>query len=262
MPAKRPVSLLTGAPPSGDPPCVGAVVRSHLLQPKGGGRVLKRVSRFAINNAIALLALFLALGGASYAASGALKASPQYKACVGESHIVVLKTGRRPCGKGKKTISWNQQGPAGAKGAAGAAGATGTAGTAGAAGANGFSALSTLPSGASESGAYSVETGNATVAQLTESQSFSIPLAAPIDVAHVQYLPVLATSPNCPGVGQAARGFLCLYSGEETGLVQPEVFNFESGKFVEGTGRFGFSLQWGVLLKEAFEAGAWTVTAA
>jgi hypothetical protein len=222
--------------------------------------VLKRASRFATNNAIALLALFLALGGASYAASGALKAStPQYKACVGESHIVILKTGRRPCGKGKKTISWNQQGPAGAKGAAGAAGATGAAG---AAGANGFSALSTLPSGASESGAYSVETGNATVVQLTESQSFSIPLAAPIDVAHFQYLPVGATVPNCPGVGRAARGFLCLYSGEEEGLVEPEVFNFESREFVEGTGRSGFSLQWDVLLKEAFDAGTWTVTAA
>jgi len=220
--------------------------------------MLKRASRFAANNAIALLALFLALGGASYAASSAFTAAtPQYKACVGESHVVVLKTGRRPCGRHKKTIVWNQQGPAGANGVPGATGATG------AAGANGFSALSTLPSGASESGAYSVETGNATAKpeQLTESESFSIPLAAPIDVAHVQYLPVGATVPNCPGVGQAARGFLCLYSGEEAGLVEPEVFNFESRKFVEGTGRFGFSLQWTVLLQEGLDAGSWTVTA-
>jgi hypothetical protein len=223
--------------------------------------MLKRASRLAANNAIALAALFLALGGASYAATGALSASnPQYKACVGESHVVVLKTGRKPCGKGKKTIVWNQQGPAGAKGANGVAGATGPAG---ATGANGLSALSTLPSGASESGEYSVETGNATAkpAQLTESESFSIPLATPIDAAHVQYLPVGATVPNCPGVGHAAPGFLCLYSGEETGLVEPEVFNFESRKFVEGTGRFGFSLQWTVLLQEAFDAGVWTVTA-
>lgn len=221
--------------------------------------MLKRASRIAANNAIALTALFIALGGASYAATGALSASnPQYKACVGESHVVILKTGRKPCGKGKKTIVWNQQGPAGTKGATGATGATGAAG---AAGANGLSALSTLPSGASESGEYSVETGNSTAKpeQLTESESFSIPLASPI--THVQYLPVGATVPNCPGVGQAARGFLCLYSGEEEGLVEPEVFNFESRKFVEGTGRFGFSLQWGVLLQRGLEAGSWTVTA-
>lgn len=221
--------------------------------------MLRGASRFAANNAVALVALFIALGGASYAATGALSASnPRYAACVGESHVVVLKTGHKPCGKGKRTIVWNQEGPAGAKGA------TGATGPAGAAGAAGFSALSTLPSGASESGAYSVETGNTTAKpqQLTESESFSIPLAAPIDVAHVQYLPVGATVPNCPGVGQAARGFLCLYSGEETGLVEPEAFNFESRKFVEGTGRFGFSLQWTVLLQEGFDAGSWTVTAA
>jgi len=179
----------------------------------------------------------------------------------GEGRLKLLKSGEH-CRRGQKTVAWSQTGPAGVKGATGAAGASGPAGAAGATGANGFSALSTLPSGASESGAYSVETGNATVAQLTESESFSIPLAAPIDVTHVQYLSVGATGTNCPGVGQAARGFLCLYSGEETGLDRPEVFNFESRKFVEGTGRSGFSLQWTVLLKEAFDAGTWTVTAA
>jgi hypothetical protein len=216
-----------------------------------------RATRFVANNAIALLALFVALGGASYAASGALKSStPQYKACVGESHVVVLKTGRRPCGKGKKTLVWNQQGPPGSKGAPGAPGA------AGAAGANGFSALSTLPSEASESGAYSVGTGNSTAKPeyLTDAYSFPIPLAAPI--AHTQYLPVGATVPNCPGPGKAAPGFLCLYAGFETGLVEPTVFGFDTGKEVEGqTGRFGFVLEWKVLLQEALEAGTWTVTA-
>lgn len=219
--------------------------------------MLERATRFAANNAIALLALFLALGGASYAATGAFKAStPQFKACVGESHVVVLKTGRRPCGKGKKTIVWNQQGPAGAKGASGATGATGAAGAAG------FSALSTLPSGASESGEYAAATGNPEkpLEYLNSSVSFPIPLAAPIDGAHVQYVPGGST-PTCPGVGQAARGFLCLYRGLEAGLTSPEVQNLEGGTEVPGTGRFGFFLEWGVLLKNGFEGGTWTVTA-
>jgi len=218
-----------------------------------------RATRFVANNAIALLALFLALGGASYAASGALTSStPQYKACVGESHVVVLKTGHRPCGQGKKTIVWNQQGPAGA---AGAKGATGAAGAPGAPGAPGVSALSTLPSGASESGEYNVGTGDSKLEYINDAHSFAIPLAAPLDGSHVQYVPGGST-PNCPGTGQAARGFLCVYSHTEEGLAPADIYSHETSSTpVPGTGRFGFDLQWTVLLQEGFDSGSWTVTA-
>ncbi len=218
--------------------------------------MLNRASRFAANNAIALAALFLALGGASYAATGAFEAaSGQLTACVGESHVVVLKTGHKPCHKGQKTVVWNQQGPAGSKGAAGAQGAQGAAGV------NGAPAPSTLPSGASESGEYNVGTGNVTLEYINDQHSFAIPLAAPLDGPHAIFVPG-GSVPNCPGVGQAARGFLCVYRATEEGLANPDIYSHESSATaVPGTGRFGFDIQWTVLLKEGFDAGSWTVTA-
>jgi hypothetical protein len=217
--------------------------------------MLRRASRFAANNAIALLALFLALGGASYAATGALSASnPTFKACVGESHVVVLKTGRKPCGKHKKTIVWNEQGPSGAKGATGAAGA------AGAAGANGFSALSTLPSGASESGDFTVADGETVAENVNESITFPIPLAAPIDGAHAIYV-TTGSAPNCPGIGQAARGFLCVYSVERKTIALEFIYSYDSGAHALGTGRFGFNMEWVPIKTGSFDTGAWTVTA-
>ncbi len=50
--------------------------------------------RFAKSNAIGLLALFVALGGTGYAATGGFTSNGKLSACVGESGgLTLLKTG-------------------------------------------------------------------------------------------------------------------------------------------------------------------------
>jgi hypothetical protein len=86
---------------------------------------------------IALLALFLALGGVGYAASGGFTSRGQLRACArGNGSLTLLKPGKK-CKKGQTPVSWNQQGRQGAKGLSGAPGAKGPSGTQGAAGAAG-----------------------------------------------------------------------------------------------------------------------------
>jgi hypothetical protein len=217
--------------------------------------------RFAAHNAIALVALFVALGGVSYAATNAFTASSgQLTACVGESHVFKLKANRKPCPKGQKTVAWNQTGPAGVNGAKGTIGASGPSGATGSPGAAGASALSPLPSGASESGEFLVQTNGYFPEFIEEPVTFSVPLAAPIDDEHI----VSTTSgsgPNCPGPGSASPGFLCFYSVEPKGVTLPLFFNYDSGAFAKGTGRFGFDVEWEVIGAAPSVRGTYTVTA-
>jgi hypothetical protein len=103
-------------------------------------------------NALALLALFVALGGTSYAAAGGFVAkNGQLAGCVGAGGALkVLKPGRR-CPKGQSAVAWNVAGRVGASGATGAAGARGATGEAGSAGPSGPSIVgSTGPTGPSD----------------------------------------------------------------------------------------------------------------
>jgi hypothetical protein len=97
-------------------------------------RIRKNLS-FA--NVAAALALFVALGGTSYAATGGFSSDGTLKACANEEgSIRLLKPGRH-CHKGQTPVAWNQAGPAGTPGAKGAPGAPGTVGAPGTAGAKG-----------------------------------------------------------------------------------------------------------------------------
>jgi hypothetical protein len=103
-------------------------------------------------NALALLALFVALGGTSYAAVGGFVAkNGQLAGCVGASGALkVLKPGRR-CPKGQTAVAWNVTGRAGGTGVAGATGARGATGETGSAGPSGQSIVgSTGPTGPSD----------------------------------------------------------------------------------------------------------------
>jgi hypothetical protein len=98
-------------------------------------------------NALALLALFVALGGTSYAAAGGFVAkNGQLAGCVGAGgSLKVLKPGRA-CPKGQTAVAWNVAGRAGASGAAGAAGAPGARGATGETGSAGPSGQSIVGS--------------------------------------------------------------------------------------------------------------------
>ena len=97
---------------------------------------MKGVARFVRNNAVAMLALFLVLGGTTYAASTALigkntVASPQV--VNGSLQTKDLSKKARKALKGNRGPR-GLQGPAGQTGARGATGVTGAAGAPGAAG--------------------------------------------------------------------------------------------------------------------------------
>lgn len=102
-----------------------------------------KVLKLMANNAVGFLALFVALGGVGYAATGGFTSNGKLQACVNEEGRLKLLQAGQHCKKGQKAVAWNQSGPAGAigatgaTGAAGASGATGPPGVAGGRGADG-----------------------------------------------------------------------------------------------------------------------------
>jgi hypothetical protein len=82
--------------------------------------------RYLANNALAVLALFVALGGASYAATGGFSGSGgSLHGCVGShGRLTVLKQGHH-CKAGQTAIRWSVTGPPGARGPAGSPGPEG-----------------------------------------------------------------------------------------------------------------------------------------
>jgi len=90
--------------------------------------VIANSLRYLRSNAIGALALFVALGGTGYAASGGFSQGGALKACVNEEGRLKLVGSGKRCHKGQKSVSWNQSGPKGATGAAGSNGANGAQG--------------------------------------------------------------------------------------------------------------------------------------
>ncbi len=111
-----------------------------------------RIATHLRGNALALLALFVALGGTSYAAVGGFVAkNGQLSGCVGAGGALkVLKPGRR-CAKGQTAVAWNVAGRAGGTGAVGPAGARGVTGDTGSTGPSGQSIVGSVgPTGPSD----------------------------------------------------------------------------------------------------------------
>jgi len=193
-------------------------------------------------NVAATLALVFAMSGGALAAS----------------HYIVNST-KQINPKLLKTL----KGKTGARGATGSPGATGPQGAKGAEGPAGQSALSPLPSGQSESGDYGIRTANAASSGfLAQSVTFPIPLAARIPSTNVIYTAINKQVTHCSGPGQADAGFLCIYTSKNAGVFgSPEVAAFEAGVPAEGTGRWGFNMEWSVASANAYDFGTYTVTA-
>jgi hypothetical protein len=199
-------------------------------------------------NLTATLALVFAMGGSALAAKHYLLSSTK------QISPKVLKA--LTCKPGKT-------GATGATGTTGPAGANGKEGLQGKEGLPGQSALSPLPSGQSESGDYGIYTPNTkTSGFLNTSVTFPISLAAPIPASNSIYTTTTAPVTHCSGPGHADHGFLCIYSGNRGRVIAPPlVLAFESASSTEGSGRFGFDMQWSITGEEAFDVGTYTVTA-
>jgi hypothetical protein len=159
-------------------------------------------------------------------------------------------------------------GPIGPQGPTGAIGPKGARGPVGL---DGYSALTPLPSGGTESGDFSIGLPSGAEKQkISGAISFPIPLSTPITAEHVVF--AASAGPfekNCPGPGQAAKDYLCVYTTATTAMVPsgtggPAVSNPEAAPIVEGSsGHFGFVLTWTV--SESGKApqalGSYSVTA-
>jgi hypothetical protein len=209
----------------------------------------KLVPRLTYANVIATLALFIALGGASYAAIKLPKNS------VGANQ---LKKGAVTPAKLNQASRSTLTGPRGATGPQGPTGPTGPTGA-------NLTGTTPLASGATETGSFGAAAGESggTVGRfMALSISFTQPLAAPLDAKHVIYLKATERSaPHCPGVGQAEPGFLCGYGGleERANLA----FNFENPETGSGgASRFGALAFAQTNTKEQGSiGGSWALTA-
>jgi hypothetical protein len=93
---------------------------------------------------------------------------------------------------------------------------------------------------------------------MDEGVAFPEPLAAALDESHVEYEKKSATSTNCPGVGKAAPGFLCLYEAQGTNNSAQDI---DEGNGHGGADSYGFMVFMNATAASAFAYGHWTVTA-
>jgi hypothetical protein len=202
--------------------------------------------------AAATLSLLAALATASQAGAAT------YYACVkknGSAHIYAKKP---KCKKGESKLSWNSVGPAGRNGLNGLNGLNGKNGANGANGAD-LTTQTPLASGQSESGAFAVADGESKTGYAAEGITFSQPLPAGIAENHVVYNTVGTTTPQCPGPGKAAAGFVCLYESESSGMTFLLTRNF--ALTLNAADPSGFAIFWTANASSGYAAGTWTVTA-
>ncbi len=214
------------------------------------------MSRRITRRTITLLAAAGALLTVAFAAVPQADAATLY-ACVkkegGSMRLVGEKT--KCHRRSERKVSWNTIGPGGKNGANGANGANGTNGTNG----TNLTTQTPLASGQSESGWFAVGDGDSTKGFVGTGITFSQPLSAPLPEGRVIFNTVGGTSPTCPGLGQAARGFVCLYPAEGENMTFNGTFDFKLTP--NAADRFGFALYFNAVLAEGFIDGSWTVTA-
>ena len=220
-------------------------------------------SRLSYANVVATLALFVAMGGASYAAVTLPRNS------VGSPQIRKnAVTGAKVKNKSLSAADFrgSVKGPAGPVGSKGDTGAKGDAGATGPPGpVNGD-----LPSGTTLRGIYAIRLDNATTPSGWVPISFGLRL--PSDPA-VHIVPAGGPKPlQCAGtiyMPEAAPGNLCIYRGFENGMAAPVAYRMAEAAFpddvggqAEVAGRVGAYLDFGLVGASAHLArGSWAVTA-
>lgn len=202
--------------------------------------------------AAAAVSLFASLAAASQAGAAT------YYACVKKNGSAHIYTKKPKCKKGESKLSWNNVGPAGRNGANGANGKNGANGANGINGQN-LTSQTPIAVGQSESGGFAVAAGESKAGYAAMGVTFSQPLPSAIAAEHVLYVPEKTTKPQCPGVGHAAAGFVCLYASEEFGMNFLVARDFALDQ--NAADPFGFAAFFSVTASSGYVAGVWTVTA-
>jgi hypothetical protein len=202
--------------------------------------------RLSYANVIASLALFVALGGSSYAAiklpAGSVGAKQLRTGAVTSAKVKNGSLARRDFRPGE--LAGPQAGPAGP---AGPPGPTGAAGKDGQPGAPGRSALEPLRSGETIRGVVGavehVDTGNG-VTGFGVMETFPIPAPQPVPSANVAVDGTNSDVTNrCTGTVEAPTappGVVCVYRQSSTNAEDLEAFPSPGA-----ASRFGFEIQWG-----------------
>jgi hypothetical protein len=218
-----------------------------------------KVVRHLRANVIAYAALFVALGGTSYAAASLPKNSVGTKQIqTGAVHASDIASNAVTSAKVKNGVlraaDFRASDRASLKGATGAKGDKGDKGDAG----QNFDANVNLGSGKSERGVYGV--GGSASGFMATGIQFRLPLAAALDSSHVQFhLSATAFTAQCPAAGQAAAGYLCVYEEFQNNRTSPGVYKSIGSQGTDASGFMIFMSSTGV---NAFSYGSWTVTAA
>jgi hypothetical protein len=116
--------------------------------------------------------------------------------------------------------------------------------------------LAFLPSKHSESGTYAVGGGSTDDYWMGVSVTFPQPLAKTIPAANVIWVGGGA-NPNCPGVGHAAPGYMCLYDAESDGIAG----YLNRDDLLPAAPGNGMISWFEASAADAYAAGTWTVTA-
>ena len=215
-------------------------------------------SRLSYANVMATVAVFAVLGGTGYAAVALPNASvgnAQLKANAVDSSKVIN-------GSLLKADFKARQLPKRATGAKGATGATGATGAAGAKGDKGdsFTLATTLATGQTETGQYSAW-GSTNGGFLGQTVSYRIPLPATVLSANVHFLTApLAFTVNCPAVGQALAGHLCVYEYTSQNRSFGGIFSLTNA-VAAGSAKDGFDLWFTSTGAGSFTYGEYAVTA-
>lgn len=217
-------------------------------------------SRLTYANVVSSLALLLALGGTT-----AFAASQLAKNSVGARQLkkgaVTTKKLKKGAVKGAKVADGSLTGNdinARTLGTVPNADRADHASRADRAGnADTASGLTTLPSGKSESGGFSL--GGVPGELISEAITFVQPLASPIPEGNVELIEQnMPFTGNCPGPGRAAPNHLCIYDHEDVSVFDPRVTDFFNES---GSGTTGFRIIWRVEATLPRVFGQWTVTA-
>jgi hypothetical protein len=227
--------------------------------------------RLTFANVAMTLALVFAMSGGAYAASKFTITSTR------QISPKVLKSLKGANGKNGApgpagaTGAAGPQGPAGLAGPAGTRGETGPAGPAGATGKEGkagkegspWTVGGTLPHGESETGVWGL---NATTKPNQEVQipiSFTIPLSASLDAAHVHLIGLgEATPQGCAGSAEkpeAEPGNVCIW-GAVAGMEFKSILTSSVEDFSAGAGKNGLLLETLVPIEGASGRGEWVVS--
>jgi hypothetical protein len=116
--------------------------------------------------------------------------------------------------------------------------------------------LQVLPHGKSESGVFGAGGGSSTSGQIIASINYARPLARSIPASHV--VDAQVDPDHCPGPGDAARGYLCLYGGSRIGLTYQGA---QSDILDSGSVSYGANTFWTVLFTGSYISSSYTVTA-